>query len=86
MAKRTVIIKFEFSNSEEVIVDINTDKVPLSLIVEHLQNLSKAFSTQIVNDAKEVVSEKELESYLNARIKVDKEILNKLIKDKIWPL
>lgn len=49
-----------------------TQDVPLTIILESLINLTKGMAQIICNDARNVVSEAEMQEYLDARIKVDK--------------
>jgi hypothetical protein len=80
MGKKTVTVKLVFSYDESDTMSIETEDVPDTIILEALQNLTNFFAQRIVDDAGTVVPKEELDKYLDARIKVDREKLNKLLK------
>lgn len=71
---KTVSIKLNFGpGTEDHKAEIETNDVPITLILDMLKTLSTAFAKQIVEEAEEMVPPSEWEKYINARLKVDRE-------------
>ena len=70
---RTVSIKLHFGKgSEGKNAEIETNGIPITLILDSLKTIMKIFSEQIVEEAKEMVPDSEVEKYIDARLKVDR--------------
>lgn len=70
----TVEIKLHFGKgSEENRADIITNDVPKTLILDSLKTIMGGLSKMLVEEAEEMVPESEMEKYINARLKVDRE-------------
>jgi hypothetical protein len=82
MAKTiSATLRLDFSSGKEDAIDLQTNDVPRTLILEHLQNISRFLARQICEEAEEILKDpKEQEKYINARIKVDRETLDKMLK------
>jgi len=76
--KATLELTF-FEDGEES-MNLQTNDIPKTLVLEQINALSKFLAKQIVEDAQEVVDDKNLEAYLDARIKVDRKNLKDLFK------
>ena len=73
-----VTIKLLYGKDVATDADVKTNDVPYSLIIESLNVLTKHFAQEMVKDAGHVIDlndREELEKYLDARIKVDKQKL-----------
>ena len=80
MKTLTTTIKISYTN-EGNSIDIKTEGVPQSLIVEVLQNISASMATSLIEEAEEVVGDGEeaKQRYLNGRISVDRKKLHNLL-------
>lgn len=59
---------------------ITTNDVPVSLIIESLQNLVRGLAQTLIEEASEEVPAEGYERYLDGRIKADRDILMELLK------
>lgn len=76
---KTVLIKLNYGKgSEKCRAEITTNGVPYTLILDSLKTIETGFAKEIVSEAEEMVSESEMEAYINARLKVDRD------KEKKW--
>lgn len=78
----SVDIKLNFSNDEEVL-DCEmpkTNGVPLSMILENLNNLTKGLAKKIVKDAYGDVPEDLFEKYIDSIIATDRMLLEEMLK------
>ncbi len=71
---KTVFIQLNYGpGSENNRADIKTNGVPATLILDSLKTISTHFAKEIVAEAEDTVTESEMEKYINARLKVDRE-------------
>lgn len=69
----TVDIKLNFGKgSDDERANIQTNGVPITLILDSLKTIMSGLSRRLVEEAGEMVSESEYEAYINARLKVDR--------------
>lgn len=80
MKRLTVDIKLHYSNSDQSAdAEINTHDVPLTLVLESLNNLVKGIARQIVEEAAEVIPGSDQEKYFDSRLELDRKLLEDLI-------
>lgn len=78
MKRLTATIKLHFSDEGDG-CEVETNNVPLTMVMEGVSNLAKGLATKIVEDAAEVIPESEQENYLDSRIELDRKLLADLI-------
>lgn len=81
MKSITVDIKLIFTENEEGdTMKIETHDVPLTMVIEQLNALVKGLAQQIVRESEEDVPQEHVEGYMNARIGLDRKLLQDLIR------
>lgn len=83
MKSITVEIKLIFTEDEKGdTMRIETHDVPLTMVIEQLNALVKGLAQQIVRESEEDVPQEHVEGYMNARIELDRQLLQDLIKKR----
>jgi hypothetical protein len=81
MKSITVDIKLIFTENEEADgMRIETHDVPITMILEQLNALTKGLAQQLVKESQEDIPEAHVEGYMDARIELDRQLLQDVIK------
>lgn len=83
MAKQLEVkIALTFTKTDDKL-DVDTNGVPTSMILEALNNLTKFFAQQLVKEAQEEVPDNPtaLARYLQGRLDTDRETLRNLLEE-----
>lgn len=81
MKKRHANITLSFFEDGTEQINVQTNDVPITMIIEGLNTLVKSLAHQILTEAGEDIPPNMLEGYMNSRIDLDREVLKKLIKN-----
>jgi hypothetical protein len=80
MKRVTVSIKLHYANTDEGRdAEVETNNVPITMVLESLNNIVKGLARQIVEDAAEVIPGPDQEKYFDSRLELDRKLLEDLI-------